>query len=77
MPIIINTVGDSLIMKKFFNKLYKGGKADFFSAVKAKLSADEKMFIVTANPEAFMFGAKDSVVESLLLDDNTTLLPTE
>ena len=32
------------------------------------------MFIVTANPEAFMFGEKDSEVEKLLLDEATTVV---
>ncbi len=62
------------IMNRFFNKLYKGGREDFYSIVKSNLSSDERMFIVTANPEAFMYGQKDSDVESLLLDEKTTVV---
>jgi len=61
-------------MKRFFNKLYKGSRADFLLSVKEKLNNEQRMFIVTANPEAFMFGEKDAQVESLLLDDATTVV---
>lgn len=61
-------------MKRFFNKLYKKSKNDFLSFVRDKLSKEERMFIVTANPEAFMFGEKDSEVEELLLDEATTVV---
>jgi len=61
-------------MKRFFNKLYKGEREQFLSVVKDKLSKEDRMFIVTANPEAFMFGEKDCEVESLLLDEATTVV---
>lgn len=62
------------IMKRFFDKLYKDGREDFYSIIKSKLSSDERMFIVTANPEAFMYGQKDSDVELLLIDEKTTVV---
>ena len=46
-------------MRYFFEKLYKDSKDDFLSLVKKNLTDNGKMFIVTANPEAFMFGEKD------------------
>ncbi|MBR6533634.1 MAG: WecB/TagA/CpsF family glycosyltransferase [Clostridia bacterium] len=61
-------------MIRFFNKLYKESREDFLSIVRDNLSNDNRMFIVTANPEAFMFGEKDSEVEKLLLDDATTVV---
>ncbi len=61
-------------MIRFFNKIYKGSRCDFLSLVRDKLSKEERMFIVTANPEAFMFGEKDSEVEKLLLDEATTVV---
>lgn len=33
------------------------------------------MFIVTANPEAFMYGGNDIEVKKLLLDEKTTVVP--
>ncbi len=61
-------------MKKFFHKLYKGKREDFLSIVRDNLINEKRMFIVTANPEAFMFGEKDETVEALLLDDATTVV---
>lgn len=61
-------------MVEFFNKLYKGNRADFNANLKANLSAEKKMFIVTANPEAFMYGEKDEAVRNLLLDEDTTVV---
>ncbi len=61
-------------MIRFFNKLYKDSRSAFMSVVKDKLACGERMFIVTANPEAFMSAEKDSEVEALLLDDATTVV---
>lgn len=61
-------------MIRFFNKLYKESREAFLSIVRDNLSNENRMFIVTANPEAFMFGDKDSEVEALLLDDATTVV---
>lgn len=61
-------------MVKFFDKLYKDSQLEFLSIVKHKLLNNEKMFIVTANPEAFIYGKQDAQVEKLLLDDETTVV---
>lgn len=42
--------------------------------IKENLKTDKRMFIVTANPEAFMFGKKDAEVDKLLTDDITTVV---
>ena len=56
-------------MIDFFNKLYKVTEKEFFSEMKSNLSRNNKMFIVTANPEAFMYGGNDIEVKKLLLDE--------
>ena len=61
-------------MKDFFDKLYKGTKKDFFVELQRRLDGGEKTFIVTANPEAFMYGEKDNIVRKLLLDKSTTVV---
>lgn len=61
-------------MKKYFNKLYNKTCNEFYSLIKENLKTDKRMFIVTANPEAFMFGEKDSDVDRLLTDDATTVV---
>lgn len=63
-----------ILMVKFFNKLYKSSAEEFLALVRDKLSKDERMFIVTANPEAFIYGQQDSEVEALLLDEATTVV---
>lgn len=61
-------------MKKYFNKLYSRTKTEFYSLIKEKLKTDKRMFIVTANPEAFMFGEQDPEVDKLLMDQDTTVV---
>ena len=51
-------------MIDFFNKLYKVTEKEFFSEMKSNLSRNNKMFIVTANPEAFMYGGNDIEVKN-------------
>ena len=61
-------------MIDFFNKLYKVTEKEFFSEMKSNLSRNNKMVIVTANPEAFMYGGNDIEVKKLLLDEKTTVV---
>ncbi len=61
-------------MKRFFEKLYKGSAEDFLLKVKDNLKNQKRMFIVTANPEAFMFGNEQKEIEELLLSEKTTVV---
>lgn len=61
-------------MFDFFAKLYKNSQEEFLSLVKNNLSNNKRMFIVTANPEAFIYGKNDTEVATLLLDDATTVV---
>ncbi len=61
-------------MKIFFEKLYKGSRESFLQSLKKDLQEEKKTFVVTANPEAFMFGEQDAEVERLLTDDQTTVV---
>ncbi len=61
-------------MKRFFEKLYKGTAADFHAQMRDNLANDRRMFIVTANPEAFMYGADNEEIAALLLSDKTTVV---
>lgn len=55
-------------MRKYFEKLFKGSKSDFLKITEKNLLENKKMFIVTANPEAFMTAKKDNTLNSLLTD---------
>lgn len=61
-------------MKRFFEKIYKGSREDFLKSVYSNLESEQRMFIVTANPEAFMFGAENEEIAELLLSDKTTVV---
>lgn len=61
-------------MNTYFQKLYKGTKADFLNLLKDDLAQNNKRFIVTANPEAFMLGKENPDIDELLLDEATTLV---
>ena len=61
-------------MKRFIDKLYKGSKKDFFSLVEKNLKNEERQFIVTANPEAFMYGNRTGNFKNLLLSEDTTVI---
>lgn len=61
-------------MKRFFEKLYKGSRENFLSQVYENLKNEKRMFIVTANPEAFMFGAENEEIAELLLNEKTTVV---
>ena len=62
-------------MEKLFKKLYKKSANSFYKIMKEKLKKEEKMFIVTANPETFMISEKDETMNKLLLDNDSTLVP--
>ena len=56
-------------MRQYFERLYKGSMADYLLLIKEKLEKEEKTFIVTANPEAFMFGEQDPEMDAILMDE--------
>ncbi len=62
-------------MKKLFKKMYKKDKESFYKIVKKNLKENNKMFIVTANPETFMLSVKDDELNSMLEDNDTILVP--
>lgn len=61
-------------MIKYFEKMYKGSKTEFYKLVKENLKNDAKMFIVTANPETLMVAEENNIFKSALLDNNTTII---
>lgn len=61
-------------MVKFFDKLYRDSKENFLNIIRDKLLNNQKMFIVTANPEAFIYGQREKDFGSILLDEETTVV---
>ncbi len=62
-------------MKEYFQKLYRGSRQQFFHEVSDCLEQEEKMFIVTANPETLMIGYEDAEFHSLLKKESTIIVP--
>ncbi len=60
---------------KYFDKMFKEESKEFYKIVAKNLQVKKKMFIVTANPETFTYGTKETGFNKLLLDENTTLIP--
>ncbi|MGM9876390.1 MAG: WecB/TagA/CpsF family glycosyltransferase [Bacilli bacterium] len=62
-------------MKELFDKLYKESSNSFYEILSNNLEKNEKMFVVTANPETFMISEKDEEVKNMLLDERTIMVP--
>ena len=62
-------------MKKYFNKLYNKSYQNFSEIMIDNLKNDNKMFVITANPETFMIASKDVDFSSLILDKDVTVVP--
>lgn len=61
-------------MKTYFSKLYKNSKQDFYNLIKNNLISNNKMFIVTANPETLMTAKKNNSFKEAILDKDTTII---
>lgn len=61
-------------MIKYFNKIYKNSKNSFCELVKENLKNNNKMFIVTANPETLMISEENAKLKEALLDNQTTII---
>lgn len=60
---------------KGMKKCFKGTNEEFYARVEEKLEQEQKMFIVTANPETFMRADKDEKIAKMLMDEKTTIIP--
>ena len=61
-------------MTEYFNRLYNKDSNSFYTELKEALNNDSKKFIITANPEAFMFGESDGEVNAMLTDEAVTVV---
>ncbi|MBQ6824164.1 MAG: WecB/TagA/CpsF family glycosyltransferase [Clostridia bacterium] len=61
-------------MRKYFEKLFKGSKDNYLLWLRENLENETKTFVVTANPEAFMFGEQDPEMDALLMDEQTSMV---
>lgn len=62
-------------MKQYYKKIFKGRKEEFLEFLEKRNRSGRGSFVVTANPEIFMIGKKNSDMEQALLDENTLIVP--
>lgn len=62
-------------IKKYIEKTYNKSKDSFHNLVKENLKNNEKMFIVTANPETLMIAEDNKEFSKVLLDEKTIIVP--
>lgn len=61
-------------MRKYFENLYKKDCKTFYTELEQSIKNEQKRFIITANPEIFMQGRKDSEVNDMLTDSSVTVV---
>lgn len=62
-------------MKEYFDKIYSDTEESFHEIVKNSIKNEEKMFIVTANPETLMISEENEEFKKCLLDQKTIIVP--
>ena len=62
-------------MLEFFKRLYNNNEEKFYKLIETNLKKQNRMFVITANPETFKYGEEDNNVKEMLLSSNTTLIP--
>lgn len=62
-------------MEEYFDKIYKSSIAELEKELSRVLEAQEKLFIVTANPETLMIGLKNSAFDKLLKKKEVCVVP--
>ena len=61
-------------MREYFELLFRGSREEYLKRLKENLIHEKKTFVVTANPEAFMFGESDPEVHAILTDPATDVV---
>ena len=62
------------VMRELFKKLYTASSDSFYAVLNSDLQSENKRFIVTANPEAFVLASENEDIRELILSDDTTVV---
>ena len=62
-------------MKDYFEKIFTDGRLAFEEKLRKSLENEDKVFVVTANPETLMIGQRDLEFDDLLKDCDTSIVP--
>ena len=63
------------MLKDYFEKLYTGSQADFFRLADGAMDREERLFVVTANPEVMMIAQAAPELDAVLCSDAATIVP--
>ena len=62
-------------MRKYYEKIYKLGYNAYKEVLMDCLANNKKNFVITANPETLMIGAKNKEFNEILLRDDVSIVP--
>lgn len=62
-------------MREYFEKIYSEKEENFHRLVDENIVKENKMFVVTANPETLMIAEENEEFKKCLLDKNTIIVP--
>lgn len=62
-------------MKEYFEKIYFNTEESFHKLIHENIKDENKMFIVTANPETLMIAEENEDFKKSLLDEKTVIVP--
>ena len=63
------------MLKDYFEKLYTGSREDFFALAEDAMDREERLFVVTANPEVMMLAQADEALDAALCASTATIVP--
>lgn len=63
------------MMRKLFDKLFKGSENELNTILEERLVKKQKTFVVTANPEVFMKISQNEALCQSVFDENTIVTP--
>lgn len=62
-------------MQTYFQKIYQDGFEPFTNLLKQKMDREEKIFVITANPETLMIGTDTPAFDEILKSEKTVIVP--
>ncbi len=62
-------------MQRYFQKIYQNGFGEFTKVLEEKMDREEKVFVITANPETLMIGVDNPQFDEVLKSDKTMIVP--
>ena len=61
-------------MKEYFEKIENEQAEKFYKKIRSSIIKENKMFIITANPETIMIAEKDQEFKNIILNEKTTVV---